>query len=181
MNAGGKDAYYYRGVAHYETQKYNEALKDYEEYVRADENNSDGYYGKGRVHMALQNYGEAEHDFRTAIDIRDKNPVYYFALADCLLNQGNRDGASFNLQQGVSAYNDSTPDYLTGGCLLDQQVTENMRNDIERYETYLLEISKVATGSQIGHNIELGKEAGRLREELESLVIPKLAQRGDDH
>ena len=67
----------HRGMAHFATSKYAEAVADFSEAMRLDPENYKAPYYRGVVHTCLEDYVSAVEDYNRSLDL---NPYQYFVL-----------------------------------------------------------------------------------------------------
>ena len=84
-------------------QRYPDALKKYEEVMRADPQYSMAWIGAGDCWFMQKDWARAEAMFRRAGEIEPRNGQAWRFLADALAAQGKRDAAENALLSGIAA------------------------------------------------------------------------------
>ena len=66
-----------QGLAYLHSNRYNEAMVEFEKAIGLDPNNKEAYYGLGRAHFQMNNFGEAERAAEAALRV---DPYYQPAI-----------------------------------------------------------------------------------------------------
>ncbi len=71
----------WRGLFHYQSNRYAEALKDLDSALQKDSKDARAYYHRGRTRLALKKYDLALSDFDEALALNPEDPDVYRACA----------------------------------------------------------------------------------------------------
>jgi tetratricopeptide (TPR) repeat protein len=80
-------AYYNRGLAYYNQQKYAQAIADYNKAIELDPNDADAYYNRGIAYADQQEYAQAIADYNKAIELDPKYAYAYYNRGIAYYNQ----------------------------------------------------------------------------------------------
>ena len=151
-----------KGVAHYESKEYDQAIAEYSKAIEINPNYADAYYNRGLVYDDLKEYSQAIADYSKAIEI---NPNY----ADAYYNRGL---IHYNLKeydQAIADYSQAieiNPNYANAhynrGLVYD---------NLEEYEQAILDIEKASELYRQQGN----QEAYQNSQQSISLIKPKIS------
>lgn len=92
-------AYYIKGVYFNNTGNATEALKDFDNAIRANYNFLDAYRDKGQLLYNQKKYNEALKTFELALRVAPANAEFYYLMAQTQQAMGNKQEAKLNYQR----------------------------------------------------------------------------------
>ena len=103
------DAYYNRGIAYVEAQKYEAAVRDFDEVIRLNPKSADAFYNRGLAKMKAGKYEDAVDDYSEAMRINPKDPEAPFNRGLAYLRIDKYDYAARDFSEVDQACSRKTP------------------------------------------------------------------------
>src|SRR5699024_7200332 len=98
--------------------KYEEAAKEFIEYINANETDPIGYLNFGNFHVLIEQYEEAERIFRKAIDLYSELDKGYYSINNLFYEQEMYRAAQTQFQEAiVLGLDDADVHFLQGMSL----------------------------------------------------------------
>lgn len=89
INPKNENGYLNRSLLYLNKNKFDLAIKDYDEYIKLDAFNADVFYERAVSKNALGKYAEALPDLNKAISLRNTQPLFFVERAKCYKAMGN--------------------------------------------------------------------------------------------
>jgi putative GTP pyrophosphokinase len=99
----------HRGMAHFATSKYPEAVADFTEAMRLDEDNYKAPYYRGVVHTCLEDYAAAVSDYNRSLEINPYQPFVLYRRAQAYYHLGDLPKALVDGNKALALEPDSVP------------------------------------------------------------------------
>lgn len=93
----GKYFNIHQGDIYQNQEKFEEALREYNQFIRINPNLALGYTSRGNLYLRQKSWDKAIADFNQAIAIDPKNALIYFSLANAYLGKKQYDKAWVNM------------------------------------------------------------------------------------
>ncbi len=110
-----------RGYAHFEKNRFTDALEEFDRAVQIDPNNPDAYYWRARTLIKGQQYDRAAEDLRKAVDLNPRFAAAYDTLAWMNLQQGDWDKGIAWLDRSIELKPDNGWAYYNRGYMYRQK------------------------------------------------------------
>lgn len=108
----GTDSFIHNGHIYQNQKKFEESLREYNQFIRFNPNLVLGYSSRGNLYFQQGNWDEAIADFNQAIKIDPKDALMYFCLAKAYLGKEQYDKALVNMNKAVENGMNIDPEIL---------------------------------------------------------------------
>lgn len=130
------DLYIWRGMAWYNTKKFNKAILDYDKALDLNKNSALSHFNRGFARIELKEYEEAINDFNKAVNLNTK--VYiraYLFIAIIHRIMGRTEDAIENYNKAISIKQDYADAYYYRGlCYKEKNIKlKESKNDFVQY------------------------------------------------
>ena len=92
------EPYYFKGIYHYNTGNYKEALRFFDEAIAHDYHFIDAHMSKGMVYYDQKQFKNALETFRLATKVSTKYAPAYYWLGKTEIAMGNKEAGNMNIQ-----------------------------------------------------------------------------------
>lgn len=125
-NVGNLEAHLNLGLAYYHQQKYAQAISEYGEVIKQDNQDYRAYYNRGLAYLASNKNRRAINDYQQALAFvedskTESKSIIYNDLALAQIIVGNEAKAILNLSQAISLNKNNYQAYYNRGCAYHQQ------------------------------------------------------------
>lgn len=108
-------AYTNRGIANTMTEKYNEAILDFDKAIKLDNKIVYAYYFKGVSYASSENYSDAINNYSLAIQLQPDFTLAYYMKALSYISQENYELALIDLNKVIELKSDYDQGYIMRG------------------------------------------------------------------
>jgi len=152
-------AYLNRGIAFTMTEKYNDAILNFDKSIELDSKLVYAYYFKGVSQASLKNYSEAINNYTSAIKLQIDFKLAYYMRALSFISQENHEQALIDLNKVIELKSDYDKAFIMRGVVY---------YNIEKYEKAISDWKKAK---------KLNKENGEKMDEKIAKAQQKLKEK----